>query len=103
MPWKWWERGLLAMRERERERDMVIWLGPNVTLDGQISYGNDFRIPLIRWSLYKYKCLWGIGGKGWSSSLQGRTSHTYTLRARLVYGNAYYMGIGISITRNALS
>ena len=36
--------------------------------------------PLVRWSLYKYKCLWSIGGKGRGSSLQKRASHTYTLR-----------------------
>lgn len=36
-------------KEREvflaiREREMVIWLGPNVTLDGQISYGNGWHV-----------------------------------------------------------
>ena len=38
------------------------------------------RTPLVRWSLHKYKCLWGVGGKGWGLSLQEGVSHTYTLR-----------------------
>ena len=38
------------------------------------------RTPLVRWSLHKYKCLWGVGGKGQGSSLQEGVSHTYTLR-----------------------
>ena len=42
------------------------------------------HIPLVRWSLHKYKCLWDVGGggegKGHGSSLQEGTSHTYTLR-----------------------
>ena len=40
------------------------------------------HIPLVRWSLHKYKCLWDVGGggKGHGSSLQERASHTYTLR-----------------------
>ena len=25
--------------------------------------------PLVQWLLYKYKCLWGVGGKGQGSSL----------------------------------
>ena len=39
-----------------------------------------YRAPLVWWSLYKYKCLWGVGGKGQSSSLQEGVSHIYTLR-----------------------
>ena len=27
------------------------------------------RTPLVRWSLYRYKCLWGMRGKGQGSSL----------------------------------
>ena len=45
------------------------------------------RAPLVRWSLHKYKCLWGVGGKGQDSggkgrgsSLQEGGSHTFTLR-----------------------
>ena len=38
------------------------------------------HIPLVRWLLHKYKCLWGVGGKRWGSSLQEGASHTYTLR-----------------------
>ena len=38
------------------------------------------RTPLVRWSLHKYKCLWGVGGKDWGLSLQEGVSHTYTLR-----------------------
>ena len=38
------------------------------------------RTPLMRWSLHKYKCLLGVGGKGWGSSLQEGVSHTYTLK-----------------------
>ena len=40
----------------------------------------DHRIPLVRWSLHKYKCLWGVGDKDQSSSFQEGASHTYTLR-----------------------
>ena len=36
--------------------------------------------PLVRWSLHKYKCLWGVGSKGRDSSIQEKTSHTYTLK-----------------------
>ena len=36
------------------------------------------RTPLVQWSLYKYKCLWGVEGKGQDSSLQKGVSHTYT-------------------------
>jgi len=36
----------------------------------------DHRAPLVRWSLHKYKCQWGIGGKGRGSSLQERALHT---------------------------
>ena len=39
-----------------------------------------YRIPLVRWSLHKYKCLWDVGSKGQGSSLQEGVSHTYTLR-----------------------
>ena len=38
------------------------------------------RTPLVRWSLHKYKYLWGVGGKGQGSSFQEGVSHTYTLR-----------------------
>ena len=38
------------------------------------------HISLVRWSLHKYKCLWGVGGKIRGSSFQERTSHTYTPR-----------------------
>ena len=38
------------------------------------------HVPLVRWSLYKYKCLWSVGGKGWGSSPEEGVSHTYTLR-----------------------
>jgi len=31
-------------------------------------------------SLHKYKCLWGVGGKGQGSSLQEGALHTYILR-----------------------
>ena len=31
-------------------------------------------------TLHKYKCLWGVGGKGQNSSLQEGTLHTFTLR-----------------------
>ena len=36
--------------------------------------------PLMRWSLYKCKCLWDVGGKGRDSSFQEGVSYTYTLR-----------------------
>ena len=29
----------------------------------------DHQTPLVRWSLHKYKCLWGVGGKDRGSSL----------------------------------
>ena len=41
---------------------------------------HDHRTPLVKWSLHKYKCLWSVGGKGRSSSLQEGVSHTYILR-----------------------
>ena len=28
----------------------------------------DHRTPLVQWLLYKYKCLWGVGGKGRDSN-----------------------------------
>ena len=34
----------------------------------------------VRWSFYKYKCLWSVGGKDQDSRLQEGVSHTYTLR-----------------------
>ena len=40
----------------------------------------DHRTPLMRWSLHKYKRLWGMGDKGRGSSLQEGISHIYTLR-----------------------
>ena len=40
----------------------------------------DHHFPLVQWSLYKYKCLWSVGGKGRGSSLQEGALHTYTLR-----------------------
>ena len=47
-----------------------------------VSNGNKINhsTPLVRWSLYKYKCLWGVGGKGRGSNLQERASHIYTFR-----------------------
>ena len=36
------------------------------------------RIPLVRWSLHKYK--YSVRGKGQGLSLQEGVSHTYTLR-----------------------
>ena len=38
------------------------------------------RTSLVRWSLYKYKYLWGVGGKGQDLSSQEGVSYTYTLR-----------------------
>ena len=38
------------------------------------------RTPLVRWLLYKYKCLWGVKGKCLGSSFQEGASHTYTFR-----------------------
>ena len=38
------------------------------------------RTPLVRWSLHKYKCLWGVGGKGRGLSIQEGASHTYKHR-----------------------
>ena len=51
------------------------------------------RIPLVRWSLYKYKCLQGVGGKGRSSSLQEGASHTYTLRLNQSRNSILYQKI----------
>ena len=36
--------------------------------------------PLVQWSLHKYKCLWGVGGKGRGSSIHEGVLHIYTLR-----------------------
>ena len=38
------------------------------------------RASLVRWSLHKYKCLWGVGNKGWDLSFQKEALHMYTLR-----------------------
>ena len=38
------------------------------------------RVPLVRQSLHKYKYLWSMWGKNWSSNLQNGVSHTYTLK-----------------------
>ena len=38
------------------------------------------RTPLVWWSLHGYKCLWSVGGKGRSSSLQEGALQTYTFR-----------------------
>ena len=35
------------------------------------------RTLLMRWSFYKYKCLWGVGGKSRGSSLQEKALHTH--------------------------
>ena len=43
-------------------------------------FKSHYRVPLVRWSLYKYKYLWDVEGKDRSLSLQERTSHTYTLK-----------------------
>ena len=34
----------------------------------------------VWWSLYKYKCIWGVEGKGRGLSFRERVSQTYTLR-----------------------
>ena len=39
-----------------------------------------YCIPLVRWSLYKYKYLWDVGGNARGSSLKEGASHSYTLR-----------------------
>ena len=39
-----------------------------------------YYAPLVQWSLYKYKYLWGMGGKGQDLSLQEGVLHTYTLK-----------------------
>ena len=41
---------------------------------------NTILALLVQWTLYKYKCLWGVGIKGRDSSLQKRVSHVYVLR-----------------------
>jgi len=39
------------------------------------------RAPLVWWSLYKYKCLWGVGGQGLEfKSPRGSFTRIYTLR-----------------------
>ena len=59
----------------------------------------DHRIPLVRWSLHKYKCLWGVGDKDQSSSFQEGASHTYTLR--LGYSGIYILYIYIYIYKSS--
>ena len=46
-----------------------------------ICHKSDIKI-FLKWSLHKYKCLCGVGGKGWGSNLQEEVSHTYTLRLK---------------------
>ena len=50
---------------------------PKAKIKMQLDY---HRIPLVRWSLHKYKCLWGVGGKGRGLSIQEGVSHTYKHR-----------------------
>ena len=45
-----------------------------------IPYNKNITKLLVRWSLYKYKYLWGVRGKGRGSNLQEGASHTYILR-----------------------
>ena len=42
----------------------------------------DHHAHMAQWSLHKYKCLWGVGDKGWGSSLQERALHIITLRLK---------------------
>ena len=46
------------------------------------SQKENHRTPLVRWSLYKYEYLWGVWGKGQSSSLQKGASHTYSKKKK---------------------
>jgi len=42
-------------------------MGLNYNKRGFKFKGNVYHcVSLVRWSLYKYKCLWDVGGKGWS-------------------------------------
>ena len=63
--------------------------------------------PLVQWSLYMYKCLWGVEGKRRGSSLQERASHTHTLRLGqsrifILYKKNYYYYIFYLITKPTL-
>ena len=45
-----------------------------------------FQSYLMRWSLYKYKCLWVVGGKSRDSSLQEEVStHIHLEQAKLEF------------------
>ena len=78
-------------RYRKRERCFVVVLVATCILmlaSSHLYYNTNrvklFKIyhpaPLVRWLLYKYKCLQGVGGKGGGSSLQEGVSCTYTFR-----------------------
>ena len=44
-----------------------------------LSVQSDHRISLVRWSLHRYKCLWGVGGQGSRfKSPGGSFTHIYT-------------------------
>ena len=49
-------------------------------IDGKINLEIVSPCILVWWSLYKYKCLWGVGGKDKGLSPQERVSHIYTFR-----------------------
>ena len=40
----------------------------------------DYCVPLVQWSLHKYKCLWDVRGKDQGSNLQEGASYVYTIR-----------------------
>ena len=40
----------------------------------------DHCLSLIRWSLYKYKYVWGVRSKNRSSNFQEEVSYTYILK-----------------------
>ena len=71
--------------EMKMEMEMEMWewnqknkfIYPNKEI---LKCKKDHRTPLVWWWLHKYKCLWGVGGKGRDLSIQEGGSHTYTLR-----------------------
>ena len=46
------------------------------------SQKENHRTPLVWWLLYKYEYLWGVWGKGRSSSLQEGASYTYSQKKK---------------------
>ena len=58
--------------------DLIIWV---LTINLLETGSSNHCAPLVRWSFYKYKFLWGVGGGGQGSAFKfsgGSFTHIYT-------------------------